>query len=135
MQTPAVHSARDRPRILVVEDNRDGANTLSLLLCLFGYDVRIAYTGPDGVREATEWSPQVVLCDIGLPGLDGYGVAAALRGNPQTSSVRLVAITGYRSDEVRQDAYRAGFDYFFTKPADPVMLQQLLSRLAPDKVR
>ena len=67
---------RERRRILVVEDNRDAADTLRMLLEMSGHEVRVAYTGPDGVRMAEEWRPAVVLSDIGLPGLDGFGLAA-----------------------------------------------------------
>ena len=69
-------------RVLVVEDNRDAADTLRLLLALYGYEVAVAYSGHDGVRAAEQYRPDVVLCDIGLPGLDGYGVARKLRDNP-----------------------------------------------------
>ena len=66
--------AKHQRHILVVEDNTDAAQILAMLLDLLGHQVRVAYTGPEGVREALEWCPDAVLCDIGLPGLDGYGV-------------------------------------------------------------
>jgi CheY-like chemotaxis protein len=73
----------DKPlRILVVEDNRDTADSLRMLLGFYGYEVDVAYSGPDGVQAAAQYQPDVVLCDIGLPGLDGYGVARTLRDNP-----------------------------------------------------
>ena len=74
-----VGQAPVRRRVVIVEDNLETAESMRLLLDLAGYEVRVAYNGPDGVRTAEEWSPDVVLCDIGLPGLDGYGVAVALR--------------------------------------------------------
>ena len=75
--------APKRLRVLVVEDNRDAADSLVMLLEVFGYDVTVAYTGPSGVEAAAAWGPDAVVCDIGLPGLDGYGVARALRRNPR----------------------------------------------------
>jgi CheY-like chemotaxis protein len=74
-----------RTRVVIVEDNHEAADSLQLLLGLHGYEARVAYTGPDGVRLAQEWPPDIVLCDIGLPGLDGYGVATALRQHPATA--------------------------------------------------
>jgi signal transduction histidine kinase len=121
----------ERLRVLVVEDNRDAAESLRMLLELLGNEVSVAHTGPDGVRLAHEWQPDVVLCDIGLPGgLDGFGVATELRQDPATAKARLIAITGYGSDKDRERARRAGFDYHLTKPADPAALQQLLGRPA-----
>jgi PAS domain S-box-containing protein len=114
-------------RILVVEDNRDSADSLRMLLEAHGYDVEVAYTGPEGVRVACQQRPEVVICDIGLPGLDGYGVAAALRQNPDTASARLIALTGYGQDEDRRRAREAGFNEYLTKPADPAALGALLA--------
>jgi CheY-like chemotaxis protein len=123
--TPPDEAAR--LRIVVVEDDQDVADSLQLLLELLGYEVRVAYTGPDGVRLAKDWVPGVVLSDIGLPGLDGFGVARCLRRNPATAEARLVAITGYGSEETRRRARESGFDYCLTKPADPDELERLLA--------
>jgi CheY-like chemotaxis protein len=120
----------DKPlRILVVEDNRDTAESLRLLLGLYGYEVAVAYSGPDGVKAAEQDPPDVVLCDIGLPGLDGYGVARKLRGNPATAKVRLIAVTAYGHDEDRRRSHEAGFERHLVKPVDldallGVMLQE-----------
>jgi CheY-like chemotaxis protein len=116
-------------RILVVEDNRDSADSLRMLLELYGYEVNVAYTGPDGVKAAEEWHPSVVLCDIGLPGLDGYGVARKLRGNPATAKTPMIAVTGYGADEDRSRSREAGFDRHMVKPVDPEALHQALSTL------
>jgi CheY-like chemotaxis protein len=97
------------------------------LLELLGHEVRLAYTGPAGVAAAREWRPDLVLCDIGLPGLDGYGVARALRRDPATARTRLLAITGYGQDEDKRRSREAGFDYHLVKPADPEELQRLLA--------
>lgn len=121
-------AAGDSLRILVVEDHVDAANSLRMLLELLGHQVVVAYTGPEGVRLAKEWHPDVVLCDIGLPGLDGYGVADALRHDPATASAQMIAITGYGQEEDRRRAEQAGFDFHLTKPVDPRQLQPLLAR-------
>ena len=126
-QPDAAHPAVRRLRILVVEDNRDAADSLLLLLALMGHEVRVAYTGPDGVRAAVEWAPEVIISDIGLPGLDGYGVASELRRNPATANACLIAVTGYGSEEDRRRALESGFDHHLTKPADPAVLQRLLN--------
>jgi CheY-like chemotaxis protein len=124
----APRPAAKRLRVLVVEDNKDAADTLRMLLEAYGYEVAVAYTGPDGVRKAEEHRPQVVICDIGLPGMDGYAVAGALRGNPATAAARLIALTGYGQDEDRRRAAEAGFDEHLTKPADPAALEALIAR-------
>jgi CheY-like chemotaxis protein/two-component sensor histidine kinase len=117
----------ERRRILVVEDSKDAAEALRVLLELRGHEVRVAHTGPQGVAAAKEWRPDVVLCDIGLPGLDGYGVARALRLNPATARARLLALTGYGQEEDRRRSREAGFDHHLVKPADPEELQGLLA--------
>jgi PAS domain S-box-containing protein len=120
--------ARGRLRVLIVEDNRDTADSLRLMLEVYGHEVRVAYTGPDGVRAAAEWRPDVVVCDIGLPGLDGYGVVSALRRNPATAAARVIAVTGYGSEEDQSRSRAVGFDEHLTKPVDP---ETLISALAP----
>ena len=114
-------------RVVIVEDNRATADSMRLLLGLYGYEVRVAYDGPDGVRVAEEWPPDYVLCDIGLPGLDGYGVADALRHHPATARTHLIAITAYGSDEARRRSREVGFERHFTKPVDPDALLGLLA--------
>jgi CheY-like chemotaxis protein len=116
-----------RRRVVIVEDNRAAADSMQQLLTYSGYDVRVAYNGTDGVQVAEEWPPDYVLCDIGLPGLDGYGVAQALRGRPATSAVHLVAISAYGSDEARRRGREAGFERHFTKPVDPDEILGLLA--------
>jgi two-component system CheB/CheR fusion protein len=114
-------------RILVVEDSRDVADSLCVLLQLLGHVVRVAYTGPEGVAAAKEWHPDLVLCDLGLPGLDGYGVARQLRLDPTTAHVRLLALTGYGAEEDLRRSREAGFEVHLVKPADPAELQRLIS--------
>lgn len=117
-------------RILVIEDNRDGSATLRRLLELAGHEVEVAYTGLEGLRLAESWRPDYVLCDIGLPELDGYHVADELRRKPRTAAAHLIAITGYGSPEDRERSRRHGFERHFTKPVDPMMLLSLLANSA-----
>jgi signal transduction histidine kinase len=125
--TPTEAPPLGRLRLLIIEDNRDAADSLQLFLMLLGHEVRATYTGPEGVAAAREWRPEVVLCDIGLPGLDGYGVARELRGDPATAAVRLIAVSGYASEEDRRRSREAGFDHHLVKPADPDVLLRLLA--------
>ena len=118
-------------RILLVEDNRDTADSLRLLLELYGLEVAVAYSGPDGVRAAEQYRPDVVLCDIGLPGLDGYGVARKLRDNPTTAKARLIAVTAYGQDEDRRRSHEAGFEHHLVKPVDADALLRVLLREGP----
>jgi PAS domain S-box-containing protein len=119
-------SVGKRKRILVIEDNRDSAESLRMLLDLSGYEVEVAYTGTTGVEAAARFRPHAVVCDIGLPELDGYGVARALRQRPDLAGARLIAVTGYGRSEDIEKARRAGFNFHLTKPVDP---QELLEQL------
>jgi PAS domain S-box-containing protein len=114
-------------RILVVDDNVDAARSLALLLRLWGHTVRTAYDGPSALAAAAADPPEVVLLDIGMPGMDGYEVARRLRAQAELRSALLVAVTGYGQDEDRRRAFAAGFDRHLTKPLDPDALQALLA--------
>jgi CheY-like chemotaxis protein len=116
-----------RMRVIIIEDNQLAADTLRLLLDLRGCDVRVAYNGPEGVRFAQAWLPDVVLCDIGLPGLDGYAVATALRQHPATAHARLIAVTAYGTDADRQRSHEVGFERHLVKPVDLTVLLELLA--------
>lgn len=124
---PACPALGPGRRVLVVEDNRDCADSLRVLLELMGHEAAVAYTGPDGVRAAKEWAPDAVLCDLGLPGLDGFAVARQLRSDPSTARALLVAVTGYAAEDDRRKAAAAGFDHLVAKPADPADLSRLLT--------
>ena len=113
-------------RVLVIEDNVDAAETLHDLLELFGYQVAVAHSGLEGIETARTFRPQVVLCDIGLPGMDGYAVARHLRQEPAIAGARLIALTGYGRESDRQLAREAGFDLHLVKPVEPLELQKLL---------
>jgi signal transduction histidine kinase/ActR/RegA family two-component response regulator len=115
-------------RILVVEDNPDAAATLRDFLELSGHEVELASSGADGVLAARLFHPEVVLCDIGLPGMDGFEVAAELRRDPSTADAQLIAVTGYGREEDRRRSKAAGFDLHLTKPVDPAQLRQVLQQ-------
>ena len=125
--TEAVHSDTAARRILVVEDNADAAATMRDFLELSGHEVELASSGMEGVQAARLFHPEVVLCDLGLPGMDGYQVAAALRRDPDTASAKLIAVTGYGRDEDRRKSKEAGFDQHLTKPVNPDQLKRLLA--------
>jgi CheY-like chemotaxis protein len=126
---PASAAARRR-RILVVEDYRDGAEALRDLLELAGHEVAVAYSGPDGVAAARWFRPEVVLCDLALPGMDGCAVAAELRRDPTTAAARLLAITAYGEEEDRRRSRAAGFELHLTKPVDPEELEEILATVS-----
>ena len=123
--------ARRARRVLVVEDNLDAAETLRDLLELSGFEVEIAASGDAGVATARRFHPEVVLCDLGLPGMNGFEVAKALRHDPETAGSRLIALTGYGDDEDRRRSHAAGFDLHLTKPVDPGLLRRLLANDVP----
>jgi CheY-like chemotaxis protein len=113
--------------VLVVEDNVDAADSLSMLLRLYGHDVRVARTGPTALQMASASRPDVVLLDIGLPGMDGYQVAKRLREKPEFKKVMLCALTGFTPSEGdRQRHQESGFNHYFVKP---VSLEQLTGLL------
>ena len=112
--------------VLVVEDNVDAGDTLSLLLRLYGHEVQVARTGPTALEMAAASRPDVVLLDIGLPGMDGYQVAKRLRERPEFKDVMMCALTGYTPSEAdRQRQQETGFDHYFVKPVDLAKLLEL----------
>jgi signal transduction histidine kinase len=128
---PSVGSARRPLRVLVVDDNVDGAKSLAMLLGLIGHEVRVAYDGPEALEVAAAFRPEVVLLDVGLPGdMDGYQVARRLRARPGTETAALVAVTGHGSEEERARAREAGFAAHFVKPVELAALCSFLARHA-----
>jgi len=137
---PAVGAATDaggvsgttatRRRVLVVEDNADGREMLTMLLTLDGHEVRTAATGAEALAAAAEMRPEAAIVDIGLPDTDGYSIARALRAF-YGDGLRLVALTGYGSDIERGKALQAGFDVFVVKPVDPDELSRALDGAVP----
>jgi two-component system CheB/CheR fusion protein len=116
-----------RHRVLVVEDNPDAADTLREMLLLWDHEVEVAHDGRVGIERARTFRPDVVLCDIGLPGMDGYEVARALRSDPLLASAYLVAVTGYASAEDARRAAGAGFDLHLGKPVAIEILEEVLA--------
>jgi two-component system, chemotaxis family, CheB/CheR fusion protein len=124
---PPEPPARLRPRrILIADDNRDACETLAALLRLTGHTVETALDGPAAVETAQRFRPEVVLLDIGLPQLDGYAVARALRKQPGLERVRIIAITGYADDDTRRRTGEAGFDAHLVKPVEMDALARTL---------
>ena len=114
-------------RILIVDDNKDGADSLGMMLRLMGNDTRTAYDGEEAVSAAGEFRPDVALLDIGLPKLNGYEACRRIREQPWGKQMVLIAVTGWGQDEDRHRSHKAGFDNHMVKPVDP---QALMKRLA-----
>ncbi len=121
--------ARRRARVLMVEDNPDAAESLVMILELLGHHVRVVHDGRAGVDAARANVPDIMLIDIGLPGMNGYDVARAIRRDPQLKHLLLVALTGYGRPEDKAQAMAAGFDYHLVKPVDLDALGDLIARL------
>jgi signal transduction histidine kinase/DNA-binding response OmpR family regulator len=118
-------------RVLLVDDNADLAFTMSALLRFGGHEVRVASDGTTALEAANEWQPEVILLDIGLPGIDGYEVARRIRQQPAFQDVLLIAMTGYGQQEDRLRSQEAGFDHHLVKPARFDELQQILATFEP----
>jgi PAS domain S-box-containing protein len=134
---PTAGPRDERPpgrRVLIVDDNRDAAESLALLLQFSGYDVQTANDGLSAVRAMDDYRPAVVLLDIGMPGMDGYEVARRVRTRPDFSDVVLVALTGWGQDADRRRSTEAGFDRHLVKPVDPEVLRGLLASLGQPEI-
>src|SRR5262249_9190608 len=125
-QDDPAHVSKDPIRVLVVDDNQDAVKSLAFLLSLEGFTVVTACNGVTALAEAVGFQPQVVLLDIGMPGMDGYEVARELRAREQTCSTMIIALTGYGQPEDRARAKAAGFTDHLTKPVHPDVLYTLL---------
>lgn len=122
-------SSPSHHRVLVVDDNVDGAETLAMLLELSGHEATTAGSGPAALEVARAWHPELVFLDIGLPGMDGYEVARRLRTDPATAGLVLVALTGWGSEEDKRRSKAAGFDLHLIKPVGPEVVADVLARL------
>jgi CheY-like chemotaxis protein len=122
----------NRPHVLIVEDHKDTAETLQLLLETHGFPVFLAFDGPTALTMAQMWHPEVVISDIGLPGMTGYEFAECLRRNPLFVRTLLVAVSGYADEEARRRSKDAGFDVHLAKPVSPNELLRLLEQCVPN---
>jgi CheY-like chemotaxis protein len=113
-------------RILVVDDNVDAARSLAMLLRSLGHETRVVHDGAEALRAVPEYRPQIVLLDIGMPGLDGYEVARRLRAMDGGEALRIVAVTGWGQEADREKSRAAGFDLHLVKPVEPRELVRVL---------
>jgi CheY-like chemotaxis protein len=116
-------------RIMIVDDNRDSADSLASLLQLDGHETQVAYRGDTALERAPQFRPALVLLDIGLPDMDGYEVARKLRATPATAAVGLIAVTGYGGGEDERRTREAGFDAHLVKPIDLGCLERIIAQL------
>ena len=115
-------------RILVVDDNCDAAELLAELMRLFGHEVSVAFSGCTALQAVDAFQPDVVVLDIGMPGMDGYEVAQALRARPDCAALRIIALTAWGDAEARARTAASGFNLHMTKPAEiPALLGALES--------
>ena len=114
-------------RVLLVDDNMDSSEPLSLLLQAKGHETRLAVEGQEAIGMADEFLPDCVILDLGLPGIDGYEVARRLRERPYGAKLTLVALTGWAGKDVRVKAAEAGFDYHLVKPVNLEELERIVT--------
>jgi len=111
-------------RVLVVDDNQDAATTLAMMLELEGHSTCLAFSAKDGLRLAETFHPDIAFLDIGMPGMNGYELARALRGVPGLAGIRLVAVSGWGGEEDKRQSAEAGFDQHLTKPVSSDAVQK-----------
>jgi CheY-like chemotaxis protein len=128
-EPPPPPEGRRTFRVLIVEDNRDAADMLEMAVSQLGHVTRVAHDGAAAVALATQFRPDVIFLDIGLPVMDGYAVARAVRAAPELSHVYLAAVTGWGQEEDRRKAREAGFDSHFTKPLSPAVLEDVFATI------
>ncbi len=116
--------------VLVVDDNRDAADSMCMLLRLWGYECRAAYDGQEGLQAACDHQPDCLLMDIAMPGLDGYALARKVRAQPALSKVKLVALTSYSDDRHVRRSEAAGFDFLLVKPTEPWEVKKLMDMIS-----
>ena len=117
-------------KVLVVDDNDDAANSLSMLVELLGHEVRTAYDGAQALEMAGEFYPDLMLLDLGMPRMDGYEACRRVREQPWGLRMTVVAVTGWGREEDRLKTQRAGFDQHLVKPVAPAEIERMLSGLA-----
>jgi CheY-like chemotaxis protein len=119
-------------RILIVEDNEALAQTTGWMIEMIGHDYKLAHNGPDAIDLARTYRPDVVMMDIGLPGMNGYDLCAAMKQEPHLKNTIFIAQTGWGQDEHRQRAKEAGFDHHLVKPVYLELLQETLGKIEKD---
>ncbi len=120
-------------KVLVVDDNVDGAVTLSVILKHLGHSVRITHDGNSALAVGQEFVPDLILMDIGMPGMDGYETCERMRNETWSSKVRIVALTGWGQEEDKRKARRAGFDLHLVKPVDRKTLMEVIASTVEGK--
>ena len=115
-------------RILVVDDNMDGADALAIVLRMAGHETRLAHSGPETLALVDEFRPEVIFLDLGMPSMDGFETAREIRLRRHLDGTLLVAMTGYGQDAARQRAREIGFDEYLVKPAIPEMIRALAQK-------
>jgi signal transduction histidine kinase len=132
---PASQRQHGKPRLLLIEDNEDGREMMTMMLSGYGYDVSAAADGLLGLSAALDFQPDLALVDIGLPGIDGYEVARRLRADPATRDIKLIALTGYGLAEDLRRVMEAGFDRHLVKPVDIDQLMEVIDNCAQVPVK
>jgi CheY-like chemotaxis protein len=115
-------------RVLIADDNHDGAETLGMVLETLGHEIHLAHSGGEALDAAARCRPEICILDIGMPDLSGYEVARRIRHEAWGAEITLIALTGWGQENDKRLAYAAGFDHHLTKPVDPERLAQLLER-------
>ena len=118
-----------KPRVLIVDDNADAGNSLGRLLALLDYETLVVHDGPSAIAQVEQFSPGVVLLDLGMPGMDGLETAQRIRALPASQNVSFIAVTGWGQDRDRQRTEAAGFVAHLTKPVNTDQLEALLRKL------
>ena len=121
-----------KEHVLVVDDNRDTADTLARLIDTWGFRSRAVYSGEDAIQETARFEPDMALVDIGMPGLDGFETVKRIRQQRGNAHIIIVAVTGWTRSEDKQRAYSSGFDLHVAKPLEPETLRELLAMLDPE---
>ena len=116
-------------KILVADDDQDSAESLAMLLQMMGHEVRSALNGLEAIAVAAAFEPDLIVLDIGMPGLDGYEVCRRIRQQPWAHAVVIAALTGWTRDEDRDRSQEAGFNHYLVKPVDPQVLADLVARI------
>jgi CheY-like chemotaxis protein len=131
--TAEVARVNGLPRVLVVDDNQDAADSLGALLQLLGAEVRVSLSGQAALDMLDEFHPAAIFLDLGMPGMNGYETASRIRARPDGLGPKLIALTGWGQEADRRRTHAAGFNYHLVKPADIGALQTVLASLVEDK--